>query len=264
MVNSANDDEKVQKVPAANILQNIDNGVARLTLNQPSKGNALSAAMVHELDAAFDDAVAGGARLIVIEGAGRHLCTGFDLTDLARESDGDLLRRFVNLEMLLRKIFDAPVTTLAVGRGRVFGAGADLFAACDHRLALTGTSLSFPGSAFGIVLGTARLAQRIGRDRARELLLAGETVGAERALSDRLATQLLSEAELPAALEAVALAARRLDAVTVSGLHHATDRGSADAELAALCRSASRDGLKAKIVAYREQMLVAAGKPKAS
>jgi enoyl-CoA hydratase/carnithine racemase len=248
----------------ASVLQGLAGGVARLTLNQAAKGNALSVAMVRELDAAFDRAVAGGARLIVIDGAGRHLCTGFDLSNLNEESDGDLLLRFVALETLLRKVFDAPVVTLAVGRGRVFGAGADLFAACDHRIALEGASFSFPGSAFGIVLGTARLAERIGRDRARQLLLAGETVPAERALSDRLATQVLSEDALSTAIEGIAAAAARLDPTTVASLHRATDRGSADAELAALCRSAAQDGLKARIVAYREKMLAAAGKQKSS
>ncbi len=248
----------------ANVLQSISGGVARITLNRPAKGNALSADMVRELGAAFDEAIAEGARLIVIEGAGRHLCTGFDLSNLNEESDADLLLRFVNLETLLRKVFDAPVVTLAIGRGRVFGAGADLFAACDHRIALQGASFSFPGSAFGIVLGTARLAERIGRDRARQILLAGESVQAERALSDGLATQVIADADLPTALEGITVAAKRLDAATVGSLHRAMDRGSADSELAALCRSASRDGLKARIVAYREQMLAAAGKDKAS
>jgi enoyl-CoA hydratase len=120
----------------ATVLQSLTDGVARLTLNCPAKGNALSASMVAAIDTAFDHAIAGGARLIVIDGTGRHLCTGFDLSDLNEESDADLLLRFVNLEMLLRKVYDAPIATLAIGRGRVFGAGADLFAACDHRIAL--------------------------------------------------------------------------------------------------------------------------------
>ena len=247
----------------ANVLRSFTEGVARLTLNRPAKGNALSAAMVHELDAAFDEAIAEGARLIIIEGVGRHLCTGFDLSTLSEETDADLLLRFINLETLLRKVFDAPAVTLAIGQGRVFGAGADLFAACDHRIAPHGASFSFPGSAFGIVLGTARLAERIGRDRARQLLLAGETVAAERALSDRLVTQVLSNDDLPAALDDIAGAAKRLDATTVASLYRATDRGNADAELAALCRSASRPGLKARIVAYREHMLALSGKKSA-
>jgi len=247
----------------ASVLHSLSDGVARLTLNRAAKGNAFSAAMVAELDSAVDAAIAAGARLIVIDGAGRHLCTGFDLSDLNEENDADLLLRFVRLEMLLRKVYDAPVTTLAIGRGRVFGAGADLFVACDHRIALQGSSFSFPGSAFGIVLGTARLAERIGRDRTRQLLLAGESVPAERALSDHLATQMLKEDEVPSAVEAIAVAAHRLDTTTVTSLHRATDRGNADIELAALCRSASRSGLKAKIVAYREKMLAAAGKQKA-
>ncbi|MFX8308781.1 enoyl-CoA hydratase-related protein, partial [Acinetobacter baumannii] len=93
-------------------------------------------------------------------------------------SEGDLLLRFVRIEALLQRVHGAGVATLAVATGRTWGAGADLFAACDRRLAFADASFAFPGSGFGLVLGTARLAGRIGDAAARRLLLDGSVIDA--------------------------------------------------------------------------------------
>ena len=228
--------------------------VFRLTLNRPGRGNALGPELVAGLEAGLSAALAGGARLLVLQGAGRHFCTGFDLSGLETMSDAILLERFIRVELLLQRIHAAPLTTLAVAHGRSYGAGADLFAACDRRLALPATRFAFPGSAFGLVLGTQRLAMRIGESAARSLLLDGHDIGAAEALRLELATGLVEEDAVGAAIDAAAGAARRLDPLTVQMLHAAT-RGASeagDAALAALVRSASRPGLRERILAYRE------------
>ena len=229
-----------------------DGAVTTLRLNNPARGNALSPALVEALAAALEAATRDGTRLVVLRGEGRHFCTGFDLSDLAELSDGDLLLRVVRIELLLQQLHAMPIATLAVGSGRTFGAGADLFAACDHRLALEGASFSFPGPAFGLALGTARLAARIGGTAARRLLLAGREVKAAEALALGLATQVV--ADPAAAIGEAAVAAARLEAPTVALLHERT-RGADDAaDLAALVRSAARPGLRARIEAYRAAM----------
>ena len=93
--------------------------------------------------------------------------------------------------------------TIAIAHGRTLGAGADLFVACDRRIALTGSSFSFPGPGFGLVLGTARLAQRIGRDAARALLVAGRSIDADEALARELATERCEKADLPVLLSSI-------------------------------------------------------------
>ncbi|MFC7541421.1 enoyl-CoA hydratase/isomerase family protein [Siccirubricoccus deserti] len=225
--------------------------VATLGLNRPARGNALGPELVQALEEGFDAALADGARLIVLRGEGRHFCTGFDLTDLEALSDGDLLLRVVRIEQLLQRIHAAPVTTLAIATGRTFGAGADLFAACDHRIAVEGASFAFPGPAFGLVLGTARLAALVGRDRARAILLAGQEVTAEAALAAGLATAVLPPAAIAAEQARIAAAAARLDPPTVAALHARTRQAEDDADLAALVRSAARPGLRQRILDYR-------------
>ncbi|MCO6415021.1 enoyl-CoA hydratase/isomerase family protein [Siccirubricoccus sp. KC 17139] len=226
-------------------------GVATLWLERPERGNALGLELVAALDAAVTAALVDGARCLVLRGAGRHFCTGFDLSDLDQLSDGDLLLRVVRIEQLLQRLHAAPVVTVAVGQGRSFGAGADLFAVCDHRIAMAGASFAFPGPSFGLVLGTARLAARIGAGRAREVLLGGESLDAEAALAAGLATAVLEEAALPAALARIGAAASRLAPETVAGLHARTRGADDDADLAALVRSAARPGLKQRILEYR-------------
>jgi enoyl-CoA hydratase len=225
--------------------------VATIWLARPDRGNAMGAEMVAAIDAALDEATAAGARMIVLRAHGRNFCTGLDLADLDRVSDGELALRIIRIELLLQRIHSLPVTTMAVAGGRVFGAGADLFAACDHRIALPGTSFAFPGPAFGLVLGTGRLAGLIGDGRARRLLLAGAPVEAEHALALGLVTALLDAEAMEDGIAATRHAALRLDPATVASLHRRTRRADDDADLAALARSVARPGLVARVAAYR-------------
>ena len=224
-------------------------GVATLWLARPDRGNALGDELVAALDGALDRVLAEGARLVVLRGRGRNFCTGLDLSDLETAGEGDLALRIIRIELLLQRIHALPVSTMAVAGGRVFGAGADLFAVCDHRVALAGSSFAFPGPAFGLVLGTARLAGLIGDGAARRLLLSGATVEAEAALQLGLATAMAEHAAGPIALAHAA--ASRLDPATVAALHGRTRRADDAGDLAALARSVARPGLRQRILDYR-------------
>lgn len=229
-------------------------GAATLWLARPERGNALGAEMVEALEAGIDAALAGGARLVVLRGRGRNFCTGLDLADLEAVSDGDLALRILRIELLLQRIHALPVTTVAVAGGRVFGAGADLFAVCDHRIALQGASFAFPGPAFGLVLGTGRLAGLVGDAAARQLLLAGRPVGAPRALELGLASAVIEAAAVEGAIADAQAAATRLEPATVVALHGRTRHADDAGDLAALARSVARPGLKARVEAYRARM----------
>jgi enoyl-CoA hydratase/carnithine racemase len=224
-------------------------GVTVLTLNRPEKRNALSAALVAQLSAAFDEAVADRVRLLAFVGDGNSFCSGFDLSSLDRESEGDLLLRFVQIETLLFKVFSAPFVTLAVGKGSTLGAGADLFAACDRRVVLDDLRIGFPGAGFGLVLGTARLMERVGSGVARQLIRSGDIIGAEAALRIGLATDRIDADALDRQIEREIAAASRLDRETVRAVH-GVSMSDGSRELAALVRSAARPGLKDRIRAY--------------
>jgi enoyl-CoA hydratase/carnithine racemase len=233
--------------------------VTTLTLDRPERGNALSAGLVAALTDAVQACHHDGTRLLVLAGTGPHFCTGFDLGDLDSESDDSLLARFIRVELLLQAVHAAPFSTVASVRGRAMGAGADLVAACEQRWIDPGSSIAFPGAAFGLVLGSARLAALVGTARAREWIAGGAAIGAEAAAAAGFAV-LVAQQDRAAALCALAARARRLDRSTHAAIQAATLDGhgaialAQASQLADLVRSAARPGLKARIAAYRASM----------
>ena len=103
----------------------------------------------------------------------------------------------------------------------------------------------FPGAQFGIVLGTRRLAERIGAGPARRLVIEGGQLDAQAALVAGLVTAVGQSFN---AIEP------RVDASTARAVRAASRRDAPDADLAALVRSAAVPGLKARIQAYRQQL----------
>jgi len=237
-----------------------DRDVCHVTLSRPTAGNALSAELVHGMVSAVDDCVARQARGMVLRGEGKHFCTGFDLARLDQESDDSLLARLCRVELMLQKVHRAPFPTLAIAQGRVLGAGADLFAACRHRLAARGTQFAFPGAAgFGLVLGTRRLVQCVGVDRARRWVTTGMSIGLDEALASGLASGALEDGSAAEAIRSC------VDAEPAAGAGNPLLASVLDAcdpiqdhlDLAMLIRSAAVPGLKARIAAYVERSMPA-------
>ena len=260
--------------PAAPIMLQISDGIASIDLNRAHRGNALSSELVEAaLDAVHRSFRDPSVHTLMFAGAGRHFCTGFDLDGLDSQSDGDLLLRFARIEALLDAVWRAPVRTVAIAQGRTWGAGADLFAACDLRLALSGASFRFPGAGFGIVLGTRRLAERVGTERARAWVSDGATVEAGQALACGLASRLIDPAQAGDDWRQGACGpAPAIDRDTLSMIRSASRSTGgpggdmlADADLAALVRSATSSttrsntagqagpGLRERIAAYRDR-----------
>jgi enoyl-CoA hydratase len=236
---------------AESVLQERAGEVVILTLNRPERGNALDAATVEAVMAAVGRAPAQEAGLIVIGGEGRHFCTGFDLTGLDRASDGDLLLRFVRIERLLQLIYESPVPVMALAKGRVIGAGADLFCAATHRIAAPEATFRMPGWRFGLALGTRRLADRVGNDVARLLLLEDRTFDAELARTIGFATDIAPEPGWPGAI-ATASGGNALARDAAAALLGLTVARHGEADMAALVESASRPGLRERLRAYRD------------
>lgn len=238
---------------------------AILELNQPARGNALSGGMVRalrsELDKLFSDQ---NFDTVVISGAGRNLCTGFDLDGIEEQSDGDVLQRFVEIELLLSDLWHSPIRTIAFAKGKTWGAGADVFAACDFRIAQANATFRFPGAGFGIVLGTRRLSERVGETAARRWVSGNEEIIAADAISAGLATDLTVldvaewvESELPKS---------RVARNVLDDLYRASRMDFRDKDLAYLVRSAVAPGLRDRIVAYakRTRAVAKPSRPEAS
>ena len=226
--------------------------VTQLTLNRPAKANALSASLVEALINAVEYAQTDGTRLLIIEGNGNHFCAGFDFTAYHEASEGELVLRFIRIEHLLQRMYHAPFATLALAHGKIFGAGADLVCACSTRIAAPGTTFRMPGLRFGLVLGTRRLAHRIGTDAARDVLQTSRTFDAENALKLGFVTRVAAQGDWPALTEAARETSTALSLPALARLHEQTVADTRDADMAALAQSASVPGLKERIRIFRE------------
>ena len=223
------------------------------TLDRADKMNALSAALVEELLALVEQCTQDGTRLLVLRGNGRNFSAGFDMAGREAQSEGDLLLRFVRIEQLLQAVRHAPFDTLALAHGRNFGAGVDLVAACARRVATPDATFRMPGLQFGLVLGSRLFAQRVGGERARQVLQVSQTFGSGDAERWGFLTAVVPQDRWDTMVEEATAAAAQLPAESARRLFAATTPDTRDADLAELVRSAARPGLKERIAEYLAQ-----------
>lgn len=227
--------------------------VLTVTLNRPDKMNALSAPAVEGLLDVVQRAYDDGTRTLVLRGNGKNFSAGFDFTEFEAQSEADLLHRFVRIELLLQAVYHAPFETVALAHGRNFGAGVDLICACARRFGAPGSTFCMPGLRFGLVLGTRRLADRIGEVRARAILLAGRTFEAEEGLRLGFLEAIAEPPEWEAIVESIGAAAGRLSATSLRALCGRTVTDTRAEDMYHLVTSACAPGIKARMQAYREQ-----------
>ncbi|MEM6825626.1 MAG: enoyl-CoA hydratase [Pseudomonadota bacterium] len=164
--------------------------VARLTLNRPEALNALSMAMLRELQEALNAlAEDPEIRVVVIAAAGRAFCAGHDLAELraAREApDGGaakLKALFDTCSALMQTLPRLPQPVIAEVSGLATAAGCQLVASCDLAVAAQGTRFGVNGVNIGLFCSTPMVAltRNIARKQAFEMLVTGDFVEAERA-----------------------------------------------------------------------------------
>ncbi len=187
--------------------------VGTILLNRPRAHNALTAEMKIALLAALRQAAASAeVRAVLITGAGPAFCAGQDLREhaglLTAAQDGaamDTVREHYNPIVLAIRSMPKPV--IAAVNGVAAGAGASLALACDLRIAARGASFLMAFARVGLAADTGAswtLQRLVGAGRAAELLLLAEPLAANRALELGLVSQVVDDADLPAAASALA------------------------------------------------------------
>jgi len=233
-----------------NLIIEQQDDVISFTLNNPAKGNCLSPDIVEGLIDTLEGAK--NPRMATIRGNGKHFCTGFDLSDIEDLSDGDLLWRFVRIEILLQKVHKLPFPIVAFAQGQVVGAGADLFTSCWRRVATAGARFRMPGWNFELALGTRRLQQTIGTDNAREMLIDTRSVSAIEARDFGLVTDIAESEQWSGMTSALKDRACALPPFASREMLRLTSPDTDDLDLAAVVRTSGRPGLKKRILDYRE------------
>jgi enoyl-CoA hydratase/carnithine racemase len=196
-------------------------GVARLTISNPAKRNALDHPILDAITATLGELAAGGelpagerssahgapVRCVAITGAHGMFSAGYDIGEIPEEEFEERAERLVAHPFT--EAIDAleafPWPTLAVLPGHTIGGGLELALACDLRVAREGIKLGMPPAKLGLVYshtGLRRFIDAIGAARTRELFLLGNYIEADTALQWGLVNRVAPAAEL----ESLALA----------------------------------------------------------
>ena len=195
--------------------------VRRLTLNRPAKLNALSSEVVESLsaglaEAARDDAV----RVLIVRGAGRAFCAGYDLEEDAVAEGWDVARWRAALAhdaARMVELFDHPKPVIAQVHGYCLAGGCDLMMMCDVAIASEDALFGEPEIRFGSGVVTMVMPWLIGARKAKELLLTGEDrISAAEALRIGLVNRVVPADRLDEATLAFAEEVAKLDPVAVA------------------------------------------------
>jgi len=180
----------------------IERGVMHVTFNRPGARNALSRAMVAELEQAFAQAdLDDEARVIVLRGAGGHFCAGADLADMlaARVEAGSDAAAIAAINRGFGRLIEAvdasPKTVVAVLEGAVLGGGLGLACVADIALAVRDSQLGLPETTIGLIPAQIIpfVVARVGLSEARRLALGGERIDGAEALRIGLAHALAAD-----------------------------------------------------------------------
>jgi enoyl-CoA hydratase/carnithine racemase len=175
-----------------------EKGVALLTLNDPPV-NAYTYEMFKELDACILDArFDNDVHVIVITGHGeKYFCAGANI-NMLKEADTTFKYYFcLHANETLLRLEATPKLCIAAINGHCVGGGLEIALACDLRVCRDGTyHLGLPEVSLGVLPGTGgtqRLTRLLGKGRAMEMMVEGQTVGVERAKEIGLVNKILAD-----------------------------------------------------------------------
>jgi enoyl-CoA hydratase/carnithine racemase len=163
-----------------------DGEIAIITLNRPEKRNALSLQVMRELDSALTGlAPQRDVRAIVLRGEGPAFSAGHDLRELIGRDVETYRAIFDACVDVMTAIATIPQPVIAEVAKIATAAGCQLVAACDLAVASSEATFATPGVRIGLFCSTPMVAltRAIGRKRAMEMLLTGESIDAQTALS---------------------------------------------------------------------------------
>ena len=167
------------------LLVDVADGIATVTLNRPGQFNALSSALIGELQSTFDRTAADPAvRVVVLAASGRGFCAGHDLKEIrAMAGVEEVESLFARCSGMMLTITRLPQPVIAKVHGLATAAGCQLVATCDLAVASESATFATPGVNIGAFCSTpgVALGRAVGRKHAMEMLLTGSPVGAARA-----------------------------------------------------------------------------------
>ena len=192
------------------ILYKTQNRIAYITLNRPEKRNALNAETVSELKEAFKQAAdSSDVKVIVLSGEGKAFCAGADLAylqQLQHNTYEENLADSQHLMELFRQIYTLSKPVIAAVNGHALAGGCGLATVCDFSFSVPEAKFGYTEVKIGFIPAIVKvfLLRKIGEGRAKELLLGGQLISAEKAAQWGLINDVVAADELHQKVEAYA------------------------------------------------------------
>src|SRR5437763_317198 len=175
--------------------------IGHITLNRPDKRNAISAAMIADLQTALDEIENSHARVVILTGAGKAFCSGMDLEMLAaiaQQSAAENQEDSRRLAKLFRRIWSFPRPLIAAVNGAARAGGCGIATLCDFTLAVPEAKFGYTEVKIGFLpaLVSVFLIRQIGEKRTRDLLLTGRIIEAAEAKELGLVNEIVPAEKL--------------------------------------------------------------------
>jgi len=219
------------------LLYEVKNDFSIITLNRPQRKNAISLELTEELGQALDDAVAdNNLRFIVLTGAGNIFSSGADFGDPVKAIT--MIRQELDAASgtsVAVKLIQCPKPAIAAVNGYALGHGAELALMCDLIIAAEEAEFGFIGPIRGVTCPYAmiRLADEVGRAKAKELIMTCERIPAREALRIGLVNQVVPLKGLMSAVDIMTDKMRKAAPLAVKFTKEAVNRGLGGYEFSA-------------------------------
>ncbi len=175
----------------------IDDDIATIVFDRPEKRNAMSDALVADLDAFFSRPPEG-VNAVILRGEGGHFCAGLDLAEHEQRAPIEGVYHSRNWHRVSELIEYGGLPVISVLTGAVIGGGLEIACATHVRIAEPSVRFQLPEGMRGIFVGggaSVRVGRILGPDRMREMMLTGRNYGAAEGLSLGLAHYSVGEGE---------------------------------------------------------------------
>jgi enoyl-CoA hydratase len=181
-------------MPYKTIIYEKKEQVVWLTLNRPRTGNTINLKMANELvDACRTISQDDEVRVVVLTGAGKVFCSGFDIAEL-RSVSADNLKQMNSASLSSKAVAGLNCPVIAAINGDALGAGLELALSCDIRICSENAHFGLPETSHGIIPGgggTQRLPRIVGKGKATEMVITAEPIDSAEAYRVGLVSQVV-------------------------------------------------------------------------
>ncbi len=184
-----------------NLLVEVNDGIAVVTINRPKSLNALNSETLAELDQAFAEVEANdAAKVLILTGSGeKSFVAGADISEMVNGTAPEGRKMGMLARAAFKRLENMEKPTIAAVNGYALGGGCEISMACDITIASENAKFGQPECGLGILPGfggTQRLPRLVGKKRAKELIFSCDMIDADEAFRIGLANHVVPAAEL--------------------------------------------------------------------